>query len=178
MPLPTSWVDAIFARLTLRYGAAFLRQYADLDTAAVKADWAQVLEGFDGPSVQYALLYLPSSPPNAMQFRDICRRSPRADEAPQLEAPVDRAGAARAMAMIRAALNADDGNISPAQKCINNIERIAQTRKLTPSQVWVLECCRRQVLGEPIDSGVTQSATMIPAEALPPGMRKAEESAA
>ncbi len=178
MPLPTSWVDHLFARLSVRYGAAFMRQYANADPALVKADWAQLLGGFDGKALQYALDYLPASPPNAVQFRDLCRMSPR-EEVPALPGPaVDRAHAARVVAEIRAALNADDGNVSPAQKCINNIERIAKTRSLTPSQVWVLECCRRQVSGEPVHGGITQTASTIPADVLPPGMRQGEEVAA
>ena len=48
MALPSSWVDHLFARLTVRYGAAFLRQWPDTDLAVVKADWADVLDGVRG----------------------------------------------------------------------------------------------------------------------------------
>ncbi len=87
MALPASWIDALFARLTVRYGVAFTRQYEGLDIAAVKADWAEVLGGFDGPSIGYALKYLPADkPPTAMQFRDQCRRAP-VTELPALDRP-------------------------------------------------------------------------------------------
>jgi len=76
------------AKLTVRYGEAFMRQYADAEPAIVKADWAEVLDGFRGEDIGYALRYLPSErPPNAMQFRGICRRAPAATQA-QLPAPV------------------------------------------------------------------------------------------
>lgn len=40
MPLPHRWVEHLFARLAVRYGGAFLRQYGDADPALVQADWA------------------------------------------------------------------------------------------------------------------------------------------
>jgi hypothetical protein len=67
MPLQASWVDNLFARLTVRYGAAFLRQWPDADLAVVKADWADVLDGCRGESIGYALRYLPNTPPNALR---------------------------------------------------------------------------------------------------------------
>lgn len=76
--LHASWVDRIFAKLTVRYGQAFMRQYSDLDPALVKADWAEVLAGFDGQpdALKYAIENLPDAPPNATQFRAIARRAP------------------------------------------------------------------------------------------------------
>ena len=79
MSLPAAWVESLFARLTVRYGAAFMRQYADLDAASVKADWGDVLGGFAGKpeAIRYALDHLPSDRPlNAMQFRAICNAAP------------------------------------------------------------------------------------------------------
>jgi hypothetical protein len=75
--LPAPWVDRIFAKLAVRYGEAFMRQYGGLDIAAVKADWAEELDGFDGEAIGYGLRFLPSErPPNVLQFRDQCRRAP------------------------------------------------------------------------------------------------------
>ena len=79
MSLPSAWIDSLFARLSVRYGSAFMRQYADLDAEAVKADWAEVLGGFnDKPeAIRYGLENLPSDKPvSALTFRDLCRRSP------------------------------------------------------------------------------------------------------
>lgn len=92
MSMPESWVDELWARLTLRYGASFLRQYAELDLKAVKADWAQVLSGFNRAAIRYGLDHLPADKaPNALQFRAICNAGPRDDGYLRLPAPtVDR----------------------------------------------------------------------------------------
>ena len=55
MALQSSWVDALFARLALRYGAAFLRQWPDVDVVVLKPDWAEVLDGVSGHAIAYAL---------------------------------------------------------------------------------------------------------------------------
>lgn len=46
-PLPAKWVDRIFAKLTLTDGRQFTDQYRNLDTDAVKTNWALELAGFD-----------------------------------------------------------------------------------------------------------------------------------
>ena len=63
--LPTRWADELFGRLSLRYGAAFLAQYRDLDLEAVKADWADVLDGFERfpEAIRHALSVLPADRP-------------------------------------------------------------------------------------------------------------------
>ncbi len=79
MSMRRLWVETIFARLSTRYGAAFLRQYEGADPEAVKADWADVLGGFDGnaEAIRYALENLPADkPPNAGQFRILCNGAP------------------------------------------------------------------------------------------------------
>jgi hypothetical protein len=91
MSLPDAWVDQLFAKLTVRYGASFLRQYAGLDVDEVKADWAQVLGPFSQSkdALRHGLEHLPSDkPPNALQFRDLCRRPVEHDtKALKLPAP-------------------------------------------------------------------------------------------
>lgn len=77
MPMPKPWVDALFAKLSIRYGAAFLRQWPDADPELVKADWADVLSGFDGKAIKHALDYLPADkPPTAGQFKVLCNAAP------------------------------------------------------------------------------------------------------
>jgi hypothetical protein len=88
MPMQSSWVDEIFARLSLRYGVQFTRQYADLDIALVKADWANVLDGVSADGVKYALERLPLAAPNAMTFRQLCGSAPLHAERLALTAPV------------------------------------------------------------------------------------------
>jgi hypothetical protein len=92
--LPSDWVDGIFGKLAVRYGAAFTRQWDGIDPALVKADWAEVLSGFTADDIAYALAHLPSDrAPNSSQFRDICRLAPRNGFA-SLPAPRERPSAA------------------------------------------------------------------------------------
>jgi hypothetical protein len=89
MPMESSWADALIGRLAVRYGEAFTRQWNGMDRAAVLADWAGVLDGVRPEAIRYALDNLPPDrPPNALQFRALCRRA-TADErqAPALPAP-------------------------------------------------------------------------------------------
>lgn len=82
MPMPSSWVDELLGRLSVRYGEAFVRQYtaANIQPEAVRADWAEVLDGVTPESIRYALQYLPEDrPPNALQFRALCRQAPRSE---------------------------------------------------------------------------------------------------
>ena len=91
MPMQSSWVDEIFGRLSLRYGVQFTRQYADLDIALVKADWAMALDGVSADGVRYALERLPPVPPNAITFRALCGSAPHHAQRPALPKPVSAA---------------------------------------------------------------------------------------
>lgn len=89
MSLPTAWVDRIFDKLTLVYGQAFLRRWADIDLNAVKSDWAHELSGFEAhpKAIAWALQNLPTDkPPTVLDFKFLARRAPP-DELPRLEAP-------------------------------------------------------------------------------------------
>jgi hypothetical protein len=80
------FVDALFDRLTLRYGHAFLARWDGLALDAVKDDWARELAGYaDRPeAIEHALGLLdPDEPPTAARFRDLCGTAP---------APAFRAG--------------------------------------------------------------------------------------
>lgn len=86
-PLPSPWVDALFAKLSLAYGVAFQRQYDGLDPDAVKAEWASTLAPLraNPKAIAYGLDNLaPDKPPTAMQFRAICNRRP---DAPMVALP-------------------------------------------------------------------------------------------
>lgn len=164
MSLPASWVDEFFKRLTVRYGAAFMGQYRDLDADAVKADWAQVLDGFTPDSISYALKNLPADKaPNAMQFRALANAKPVGEVRYRLEAPkADPGRVAALLARMRQSL-ANRGSRDVAAK----LREIAATRPLTVAQKQALAECERIepstiVAGEfkPIDPAV-----------LPPAMR-------
>lgn len=146
MGMEQKLVDYLFSRLALRYGEAFLRQWPDTDIAAVKADWADVLDGVRPQSLGYAMRYLPADrPPNAMQLRDICRRAPPPD-APMLPSPAPNDPAVAAAAMKRMqATRAYLLNTSPAQRCIDNIEARAARNggRLSHAQSAMLRSCLR-----------------------------------
>lgn len=83
MPFPSSWAEALIGKLSVRYGESFTRQYANLDPEAVKADWCEVLDGYEKhpDAITYALKYLSADrPPNAAQFRELCRKAPAKEE--------------------------------------------------------------------------------------------------
>lgn len=77
MPLPSRTIDAIFARMLVRYGAAWLRMWADIPMEAVKADWANELDKMSPAHVRYALDHLPADyPPTVAQFRALALNMP------------------------------------------------------------------------------------------------------
>lgn len=127
MPLQTSWVDHLFAKLTVRYGAAFLRQWPDADPALVKADWAEVLDGVRGDSLSYALRFLPVKPPNAIEFRELCRKAPT-QQAAALPAPEPKADPARVRALMARLGQRERGPMTDAERCARNIAAIAKAR--------------------------------------------------
>jgi hypothetical protein len=169
MPLNSSWVDRIFGRLAIRYGAAFVRQWPDLDIDAVKADWADVLDGMPGEAIGYALSYLPDTPPNASQFKALCNRRP--DKAPPM-LPAPKADPERVRMLLEGIKRGQDGERSMAEGVVKELRaRIADGQKLTASQRYVLECCEKHVSGSQSEGAVLGAFAGIPAEALPPAMR-------
>lgn len=140
MTLPHRWVEHLFAKLSLRYGGAFLRQYGDADPALVHADWAEVLDGLSGEAIGYALRYLPSErPPNAMQFRDACLLAPGRPAVPQLAAP--RTAPPECVLDLGARMRARPR--SAAQGCLDNIARAVRARggRATDAQYHVAAHC-------------------------------------
>lgn len=87
--LPDAWVARIFQSLTGIYGAQFRSKFSQLENgvdigiAMASQAWAKELGSFsDMPeSIAYALDHLPTDhAPNALEFRDICRRAPRKEQ--------------------------------------------------------------------------------------------------
>ena len=81
-------IEAIFTKLQVRYGAAWLRQWDGVDMELVKADWADELAGFQEnlEPLRYALRNLPERCPNVAQFRALANACPL-PEFKQLPAP-------------------------------------------------------------------------------------------
>jgi len=98
-PLPARAVDRIFARLLVRYGAAWIRLWDGLDMAFVKEDWSRELAGMDFDAIAYALDNLPDDkpPPTATAFRKLAINRP-AYYRPALPEP--RADRARVAAIL------------------------------------------------------------------------------
>jgi hypothetical protein len=70
MPLPSRYVDEIHMRLAVRYGSVWLAKWQGVDMNAIKADWADVLDGMQPANIRKALESLPPEfPPTAPAFR-------------------------------------------------------------------------------------------------------------
>jgi len=72
-------IEAIFKKLSMTYGKAFLDQYRDMNIQEVMENWAHELSGFSTSphAVAYAMECLPSDkPPNVLQFWSLCRQAP------------------------------------------------------------------------------------------------------
>lgn len=146
--LPLAWSDEIFARLAVRYGAAWLSMWHGIDIAAVKADWCRELGGFAGNTgaIAYALEHLPADrPPNVAQFKALCINRPQTFVAlPEPKADPERVAAAMAQ------LNRprEGRPLSLAAQCIENIDAAATRNRLTPAQREMRAACQRKVDAE------------------------------
>ena len=91
-PLPMQWIDRLFTKLALTYGAPFMARYDGLDLEMVKAEWAEGLSGYqaeNGAAIAWALGMLPDRAPNLIEVRTLCRHAPTPAKK-LLEAPVDK----------------------------------------------------------------------------------------
>lgn len=78
MSLPTRAIDRLFERLAATYGAAWARQWEAVPIMDVKSLWAHELSIYADrlEVLAWALENLPDHPPNAIQFRNLCRSAP------------------------------------------------------------------------------------------------------
>lgn len=105
MPLPSRYVDEIHMRLAVRYGSAWVSKWQGVDMNAIKADWAEVLDGMQPASIRKALDSLPPDfPPTATAFRALGVIAEEHKPAQQLPAP-DHAGIKRIAGALGAAVN-------------------------------------------------------------------------
>ena len=88
MSLPLKAIDRLFERLQTTYGRQFSAMYEGIEPAAVKQLWMHELAGYENhlAAIAYALENLPERAPNAIEFRNLCRKAP-SPEAPRLDAP-------------------------------------------------------------------------------------------
>ena len=139
MPSTEKIMDRLFSALTLRYGASFLRQWPDVATDAIKADWVDVLGGFLGKldSMRHALDNLPADkPPNAMQFRDACARAPVPPLKQLPSPPANPELVAKAMAgMLKKATSEPQAALNPAAGVVARLDELERGgMRLTQAQ--------------------------------------------
>jgi hypothetical protein len=97
--LHSELLDRLFGKLAVRYGDAWFRKWDGIPMLAVRADWAEVLDGLGEASIAYGLQYLPVDfPPTASAFRELCNSRPAENPLPMLEHKhVNGPGAAEAI---------------------------------------------------------------------------------
>ena len=74
-PVPTRWVEYLFARLAAILGGSMSNVYASADPARVKAEWAEALAGFSAEEVKRGLEATRTRKfaPNLPEFLHLCR---------------------------------------------------------------------------------------------------------
>jgi hypothetical protein len=170
MPLHSRYVEAIFARLLVRYGTAWTGKWKGVDLEAVKADWALLLEGVSSNAIRYALENLPAEyPPTVAQFRALCCDRPNPEQkrlqAPKAD-PARVAAELQRMQRVRATRNR-------LQWAYDLQEREKAGERLTVAQ----QTAWRDVLARSVPLGsITGDFNPIPVDALPPGMRKEQRT--
>jgi hypothetical protein len=166
--LPASWVDALLNRLTVRYGAAFMRHYtsANVSFDDLRADWAQVLGTCTAGQIAFGLASLdPDRAPNAAQFRALCKAMPGVD-LPALPAP--NPSGLRRMAEVLAPLKRN--GITFEELLAHHRGRRDRGEPMSPAQRDWLKAAEAKVGGVERDQVLNQ-CNPIPDSLLPPGMR-------
>jgi hypothetical protein len=138
MSLSAQATERVFARLMGTYGRDFSARYEGSDANTVRSIWAHELEGFshDLPSIAWALEHLPERPPNAIEFRNLCRHAPQA-ETPRLDAP--KADQAR--------VNAELAKLAPMLQPARDRMRKHEGRDY---RAWARAIVQRKKAGDPI----------------------------
>jgi hypothetical protein len=137
MALPDSWLDHLFGRLAVRYGDAWLRKWDGVQMSAVRADWAQVLDGVNGDAIAYGLQYLPAEyPPTAAAFKALCsgHRGQNTLLLPLPEVEVNHA----AVAKLRAKVDefADAANVRAREREAKERQSRPRTVVVPPERQW------------------------------------------
>jgi hypothetical protein len=167
MALDFRWVDLIHTRMLVRYGATWVRQWADVDAALVKTDWANELDGVSSTAIKHALDHLPAEfPPTAGQFRALCIRAPQY-ATPQLAGPrADPRRVAEEVSRMRGFQAAR----KPLQWAYDLQEREKAGEVLTLGQ----KASWRDALSKGIDTTIVGDFTPVDPRCLPPGMHPDE----
>ena len=134
-------VGAIFDKLAVRYGAAWLRQWDGVDMVLVKSDWEEELSGFsrNWEPLRYALRNLPERCPTVGEFRAIANRGPL----PEFE----RAPAPAADPSVVARVTAQLGQASKAM-----------TAQSKDQKAWARRILERVAAGDTVSRYARESA--------------------
>jgi hypothetical protein len=141
------WVERLFFRLQVRYGARWSRMWEDIDPLAIKADWEECLGNLylrHPEALVYGLEHLPENPPTSDQFRAICLRAP--DNTPRLPPPNSK-GNRELMDEVRRMMvesSKEKDAMTPAAYCAMRLRR---HDRLGPAQRAMLESCETMLLG-------------------------------
>lgn len=134
MSVPSAWIDRIFEKLTLVYGAEFLNRWKGVPLEEVKADWARELDGLENrpEAIKYALDHLPTDKaPTVLQFRELTRRAPEKQAIALPPPEVNPAAVARAIEMANKAFN------TPVDRLARQREHMAMDlrgERISPAQ--------------------------------------------
>lgn len=154
MSLPVQAIDRLFARLIGTYGREFMAKWEGVPEQLAKSSWAHELSGFAGrlDAIAWALENLPERAPNAIEFRNLCRRAEVAAPPAPPEPPADpvrlRAELAKLAPLVQQVRGAQwvDGR-AWARRIVARHDDGARINAFTLR-------CAREALRMPIDSGV------------------------
>lgn len=101
--LPAEVVDQVLRRMVATYGRRFWLQYEGAEASDVRAIWSRELGGYAerAAAIAWAFENLPEDPPNAIAFRNLCRRAPIAQPEQLPEPPADPQRVAAELAKLK-----------------------------------------------------------------------------
>jgi len=162
-PLPL--VQAIFAKMVIRYGSLWTGRIAGADEMLLLRDWGIGLAGYRKDAIIWALDYLPDdAPPLLGQFKSLCGRAPEPQQQ-VIEAPkADPMRVAAELARMREAQT----ERGPLQWAYDLQDRESRGERLTMGQRAAL---REALASQSADPQAQAQFRPIEVDALPPGMR-------
>ncbi len=171
MSLKSETVDWIFARMAVRYGAAWVAKWDGVPMDLVATDWARELDRMPMDALVYAMNYLPADfPPTVTHFRELCIRAPmRSQSPPALSAPQpDPERVRRLVAEAQERLVGSDRHPKQWAFDLKAREESGERLSMLQREVW------RQAIAADDEPNVGYSTpiSIIENDQLPPGMRR------
>jgi hypothetical protein len=165
-------IDAIHARMLVRYGSKWINMWNGVDPELVKTDWARELERVTRDQVMFALENLPAEfPPTAGQFRSLCLELKTSSEYQQWQAlPAPAANPQRVKAELERMQAIKGGLSQPREWAYAMQEREKRGEALTEAQraAW------RAAIDTAPSEALIGEFRPIPRDLYPPGMRNME----